>query len=101
MGIHPAGCDCGSYACHLRNKGIQISPAATPNSSNKATTSPAEPRYNSWEKGKAGENRPGGTRMPYLDSKGSPIGVKHMADGKFAKAQERLKHDRSRNAQKA
>ena len=48
---------------------------------------PSQHRYNQWEKGIAGEDRPNGTRMPYLDKHGSVIPIKHYAEGKYDKAE--------------
>lgn len=47
-------------------------------------------QYNNWERGTAGEDRPGGTRMPFLDSSGDLIGVKPMSEGKHRKGLENL-----------
>lgn len=95
MTVHPAGCDCTNYACEMRRKGVQIHAAATPTSHNRKP--PAKPSNNNWEKGIAGENRPGGTRMPFLDSQGDVIGVKPMSEGKFDKAKARLDQKRRAN----
>jgi hypothetical protein len=35
-----------------------------------------------WERGIAGEHRPGGTFVPYVDSEGKRIGVKKFADNR-------------------
>lgn len=77
MAVHSSDCDCPVYGCRLRRKGLQVSPAATPNRQHHVYRPPTEP---SWEKGTVGENRPGGTRMPYLDGKGDPISVKKFAN---------------------
>lgn len=67
--------DC--YACRLRAKGISFSGSATP----VARTSKAAPRTPdpAWERGLAGERRPGGTFMPYLNAKGDPMHVKEAS----------------------
>ena len=95
MAVHPEGCDCGSYACELRNKGIQVSAAGMVRHNRKP---PSPHRYNQWEKGKAGEHRADGTWMPYLDKHGSQIPIKTFSEGKFDKAKERLDQRRARDA---
>ena len=60
-------CECGDcYACSLRAKGLQLSPAATPNrnSTRRPVIRPMEAP--SWEAGGVYEERPGGHRMPIL-----------------------------------
>lgn len=61
---------------------------------------PSPHRYNNWEKGKAGEDRPGGTRMPYLDKHGSMIPIKRFADGEFDKAKKALDERRANNTRR-
>lgn len=81
------------YGCRLREKGIQVSPAATPS---RRRFSPRKPVGPSWEKGRAGERRPDGSFMPYLSPRtGRPMGVKEMADnrGNFDAQIRRLKSD--------
>ena len=42
----------------------------------------ASAQYNSWEKGRVGEHRPGGTFMPYLDPKTDmPMTQKRYSEG--------------------
>lgn len=94
--IHPPPCDCGSYGCSLRAKGVQISPAATPTKARKGK--PSEQRYNSWEKGKAGEKRKDGTFMPYLDAKGARIPIKKYSDAR-SKYDEQVRKARSTQLQ--
>lgn len=96
MAVHPAGCDCGSYACRLRNKGVSISRAATPNKPMKGRPG-SNAEYNGWEKGRAGEQRPNGTFMPYLDGKGNAMSVKEFANDR-PKHEQRLKKLRSGGA---
>lgn len=96
MSVHPAGCDCGSYACELRNKGVQISPAATPSSRNNVPGDNA--RYNSYEKGVATEKRPGGAEMPILNSDGQTIPIKTFNEKHRHKYQQtRRKREASKN----
>lgn len=97
MPVHPAGCDCGSYACELRNKGVSIAHAATPNKVRKGKPG-SNAEYNGWEKGLAGEKRPGGTFMPHLDGKGNTIGVKQFSE-KRHQYETRLKKLRSGGAE--
>ena len=61
---------------------------------------PAKPRWNQWEKGTAGESRPNGTRMPYLDKHGSVIPIKKYAEGQFASGEKALKQARAVNTQR-
>lgn len=75
MAICDGSCD-GCYGCRLRAKGVMVSPAATPNRRNKIAPRTADP---AWERGIAGEHRPGGF-MPYLNDKGSPIHVKEAGE---------------------
>jgi hypothetical protein len=63
--IHPPDCDCTSLGCTIRRGGgLQIPPSATPTRT--PQFAPRQPRFNSWEKGVAGETRPDGSFMPYL-----------------------------------
>jgi len=54
-----------------------------------------EPDQPSWEKGLAGERRPGGGFMPYLNDEGSPMGIKEGGERRHEIAQIR---DRQRNS---
>lgn len=82
--IHEYGCECEAYACQLRRKGVGISLKATPSRHNRKP--PAPHTNNSWEKGKAGENRGHGTFMPYLGKDGKPLPIKQQSEAR-AKAQ--------------
>jgi len=88
--VHPHGCDCGAYACKLRAKGVSVSPKATPTQHNRKA--PAPHTNNSWEKGVAGENRGGGTFMPYLGADGKPLPIKERsaAESKVKTLRQRL-----------
>lgn len=79
MAVHPEDCGCDTYGCRLRRKGVQVSPAATPNRQRHVHRPIVKP---SWEAGIAGENRPGGGRMPYLKGNGDPITVKQFANNR-------------------
>ena len=94
MSVHDPGCECDTYGCRLRRKGVQVSHAGMVRHNDKA---PSAHRYNQWEKGIAGESRPNGTRMPYLDKNGSVIPIKAFSEGKYAKGQEALKKLREQN----
>lgn len=65
------------FACSLRAKGVQVSPAATPNRRNKVPPRKPDP---AWERGTAGEHRVDGSFMPYLNDKGSPLHVKEHGE---------------------
>jgi len=77
----------------MRSKGVQISAAATPTSRKGKPGDNA--RYNGWERGIASEERPNGTRMPYLNAQGDPIRNKAFASGQHAKSLESLKRARA------
>lgn len=86
--IHDPGCDCGAYACRLRSKGVQVSPSGMVKHNGKP---PSQHRYNQWEKGVAGEQRPDGSVMPKIDKHGSVIPIKKYSEGSYAKAEARLR----------
>lgn len=67
--------DC--FGCRIRAKALSYSRAASPT----ARSSKAPPRTPdpAWERGLAGEQRPGGTFMPYLNAKGDPMHVKEAS----------------------
>ena len=93
MPMHPPDCECDAYGCQLRRKGVAISRAATPNKPMKGKPG-SNAEYNSWEKGKAGEQRSNGTFMPYLDGKGNSIPIKKFSENR-ATYDKRLKKVRS------
>jgi hypothetical protein len=76
--IHQHGCECNSYGCQLRRKGITVAASATPSRGKRGK--PAEHTNNSWEKGIAGEHRGHGTFMPYLNDKGKPMTIKQGSE---------------------
>lgn len=78
MSIHPFDCNCTAYACQLRSKAVQLSPAATPTRRNFVASNNA--RFNSWEKGIATEKRKGGTEMPILNKDGQVIPIKKFIE---------------------
>lgn len=92
--IHPSDCECDAYACELRRKAPQVGVAGMVRHNGKP---PSKPRYNQWEKGKAGEHRPGGAWMPYIDGKGSEIPIKKYSEGTFRKDKEALDRARALN----
>lgn len=65
------------YACSLRAKGVQLSPAATPSRLHLPRRQMAAP---SWEAGIVTETRPDGSRMPLLKPSGAPLGVKEYGE---------------------
>jgi hypothetical protein len=76
--IHPDGCQCDLYGCQLRRKGVNFSETATGINWSRR---PFRPPVNcSWEAGVAGESRPDGSRMPYLDEKGQKIRLKEYGE---------------------
>lgn len=90
------GCDNPEhFACQLRAKGVSVAPSATPNRT--AVRKPVfrRPEPPSWERGAVSEERPGGTRMPYLDGGGAPIRVKAWGENRSGYEQQvkRLKND--------
>jgi len=89
MATHPRGCDCQAYACRLRAKGVQLDTGAA--TSVRKGKPDSNSRYNGWERGVVGEERPDGTFMPYLSGEGSPIRNKAVSEGKYDKAQSALK----------
>lgn len=78
MTIHDPGCGCGAYACELRAKGVRLSYAASPTMRARRPFRKLE--RPSWENGKAGEHRPGGSFMPYVTERGRPIHVKEAGE---------------------
>lgn len=87
--------DDNCYGCVLRRKSVAVSPSATPNRSANRPQPFREMREPSWEKGIAGEHRPGGGFVPYLNPDGSRMGVKELADrrGHVEAGIKRLKTD--------
>jgi hypothetical protein len=77
--IHPPDCECDTYGCQLRRKGISLSSTASPTM---RARRPWRPKVNcSWEAGVAGEHRPGGTFMPYVgEHSGRKVRVKEAAE---------------------
>lgn len=75
---HPPGCECGRYACSLRTKGVQVSPAGMVSHNRIPPKSNAQ--YNGWERGTMSEERPGGKRMPVLDGNGDAIPLKKASE---------------------
>lgn len=72
--IHPADCQCDTYGCQLRRKGLQVSPAAMPNRHNRVVKQTQPNAHNAQIRG---ERRPGGFISPYLHaSTGAPVRAK-------------------------
>jgi hypothetical protein len=99
MAVHAHGCDCGSYGCELRNKGVQVNPAGMVRHNRKAGAK--KELGNNWEKGRAPpEDRPGGFKMPRLNATGDTIPIKQWTEGKFDKAQKDLERSRALNTER-
>jgi hypothetical protein len=80
--------DC--YGCVLKAKDLSYSSQAMPTRGRRQPFRPMQ--QPSWEAGVAGEHRPGGGFMPYLDGNLNEIGVKEMAEN-------RVKNDGIRHRQ--
>ena len=65
------------YGCRLRNKGVQISAKATPSRHNGRARQVEAP---SWNKGILYDERPGGAKMPVLNSDISPVRMKQASE---------------------
>lgn len=61
------------YGCRLRNKGLQLSPKATPSRVSVRKFKPRPMQHNSYGHGVTGEKRRDGTFMPYIDNTGSIV----------------------------
>jgi hypothetical protein len=73
--------DCTAhFACSLRNKGVQLSPKATPNRTTARKHVVRPMQQPSWENGIVTDRRPDGSRMPVL-APGTlrPLGVHEQA----------------------
>jgi len=71
--------DCGEEAVRRILQSPALTAAAAPSRMNKVPPPKANP---AWERGIAGQHRPGGTFVPYVDSEGKRIGVKKFADNR-------------------
>lgn len=91
--IHPPDCGCDTYGCQLRRKGIQVPPSATPTRTQRRPFRPG-PRFNSWEKGRAGEHRRDGSFMPHLGNDGQPITIKDWSENR-CRYEDRLRQVRA------
>ncbi len=78
MGCTTVGCT-EHYACRLRAKAVQVSPAATPNRTHHKVRPMAAP---SWEAGTIRDQRPDGSSMPILNGALTPIGVKEYGENR-------------------
>jgi len=67
---HITGCQ-EHYGCRLRNKGIQLSPAATMSRTQNWVATPSTP--SSIDGAILYDERPGGIKMPILDHDGQTI----------------------------
>ena len=87
--IHPPDCTCPTYGCQLRQKGVSVSPKATPNRRNsippRRVNVPGQPIVY--------QDRPGGFKMPIITATGDPLRRKqylenkHKIDDKLARIQ--------------
>lgn len=73
--------DC--FGCRI--KGVGIAPSAMPSRQRIRRDANGNPVLRpmedpSWEKGVAGERRPGGGFVPYLNEKGSPMRIKEHGE---------------------
>jgi hypothetical protein len=69
--------DC--YGCQLRSKDIALSASATPSRQNSVPPRAADP---AWERGVAGEHRPDGSWLPYLNSNLDPMPIKEYGENR-------------------
>lgn len=85
------GCE-DHYGCRLRAKGVAVAPSAMPSRRNTVPPRRADP---AWERGVAGEHRPGGGFMPFLGDDGKPMPVKEHGERRteVAGRVKRLKSD--------
>lgn len=60
---------------------LNLDPRATPSRRNGIPPRKPDP---AWERGRVTEERPGGFRVPILNSEGQPLGVKEHADNRRA-----------------
>lgn len=78
MSICTGGCEPICFGCQLRDKGLQVSPAATPNRHNRLPGRKPEP---AWERGIKYDVRPDGSRMPLLEpGTRNPLHVKQYGE---------------------
>lgn len=77
--IHEPDCDCGAYACELRAKNVSVQAGRARHTPYKGGAE-SQAKYAGMNKGVAGEHRPGGTFMPYLqpnaDGRLDKVGIK-------------------------
>lgn len=92
---HGPWCDPECFGCHVASVSVQAS-KATPNRFGANGVAPRTPDP-AWERGIAGEHRPDGSFVPYvnLDDNLEPIRVKQMAENRhrFTEQLRRLKSD--------
>lgn len=74
---HIPGCE-EHYGCRLRNKGIQLSPRATPTATLNWKPSVSQP--SSIRGAIAYDERPGGIKVPYLHADGTPVRMGDVID---------------------
>lgn len=97
--IHPSDCSCDTYGCAIRRKGIQVGPSASPTA---RWRRPFREKVNCSENaGLAGEGRPGGTFMPYLEPMADGSGrfrPVHTKEGRDRRTEISRIRDRQRKA---
>lgn len=71
-------CPCGKVNLAVART-VGVAPSATPTRTPLKRKGGNKSVHNSWERGLAVEERPGGFQMPYLGENGEPVGVKEFA----------------------
>lgn len=91
MSTHPFDCECDTYGCVLRRKGVAVAPSATPSRHNRV---PAKPSVPPGVNAKIiYQDRPGGYKMPIFTKTGDPLRHKqyqeqrHKINDQLAKVQ--------------
>lgn len=97
MPVHPIDCDCSTYGCVIRRKGINLSMDASPT---RRARRPWREKVNCSENaGLAGEHRPGGTFMPFVEpTRGDNNRLRkiHTKEGRDRRTEIRSIRDRHR-----
>lgn len=76
--IHDPDCDCDTYGCRMRRKGLQVSPKATPSRRNHIPPRRVEPP--GVNKQIVYDERPGGFKMPIFTEKGDVLRHKRYSE---------------------
>lgn len=88
------GCE-EHYGCRLRNKGIQLSPVATPTRHNRRKDRVEPP---SWNRAILYDERPGGYKMPVMNADLSPVRMKQASEQR-RKINDHLRASRQRKTE--